>query len=215
MITRAQITYEIWQRLNKTPQTPGFFTQDKVNTIIQEGLDFLGSEQMLADEGFNKQLEYLPAAAGAVSINIPFDMAMLCEVSYLVGDIYMPLTYDSDFGKPQWAGSSTVQPYPCTYKIINNNLYFNPPIGVGGPKVLQIQFNAYPPRLTKDSSVIPAQFDRAMLWYLVYSSCNSLSGLMQQTVDDWQRQEAKWYQKAIQMIGMRTRQVIAIQDFTG
>lgn len=216
MITRSQIKYEILTRLNKSAANPGFYTDAKMDSVIQEAVDFLTAESMLADEGFTHKLEQLTTTSGMVSLAIPFDMAMLLEVSYLVGDIYAPMTYDQQWGQAQWASSSgAVQQYPARYKLVDNMLYFNPPLGQGGQNYLQIEFMAYPRRMMKDSDVLPGQFDRCMFYYIIYRACNLLAGQVQQTVDDWQQNEALWYAKALQMINLRTRQVIPVRAFEG
>lgn len=216
MIDRAQIMNDIWQRLNKSPVNPGFYTPDKVRSVIQECVDFVSAEMMLADEGFAHKLGHLSPAANTVSIAIPFDYAMILEVRYLIGNIYRPMSYDQQWGDIKWAsGSGAVQQYPARYKLIDNMFYFNPPIGVGGLKYLEIEYAAYPRRLQLDSDALPAQFDRAMYWFIVYKSCNVLAGLFQQTVDDWQTNENLWGQKMIMMINLRTRQSIPIKEFEG
>lgn len=216
MITRGAIKFDIWTRLNKSAANPGFYTEQKVDSVIQEALDFLAAEQMLADEGFCHKLELLNTTSGMVTLAIPADVAMIIELRYLISNVFYPMAYDQQFGQLQWASSSgVVQQYPGSFKIIDNNFYFNPPLGVGGPGQLQLEFMAYPRRFTKDSDVLAAQFDRAMYWFTVYRSCNLLAGQVQQTIDDWQNWDAVWYGKALQMITMRTRQVIPVKEFDG
>jgi hypothetical protein len=151
-----------------------------------------------------------------VSLAIPADVAMVIELRYLINNILVPMTYDQQFGQLQWATSSgVVQQYPGSYRIVDNNFYFNPPLGQGGPNNAQLEYMAYPRRFTKDADVLPQQFDRAMYWFTVYKSCNLLAGQVQQTVDDWQQNESLWYGKSLQMISMRTRQVIPVREFGG
>lgn len=216
MITRAAIKYDVWTRLNKSPANPGFYTSEKVNSTIQEAIDFLSAESMLADEGYTHKIETLDTVSGMVSLAIPFDMAMILEVRYLISNVFYPMSYDQQYGQLQWSsGSGVVQQYPGSYKLVDNNFYFNPPLGVGGPDYLQVEFMAYPRRFAKDSDVLPGQFDRAMYWFIVYKTCNLLAGQVQQSIDDWQQNENLWYQKALMMISMRTRQTIPIRDFDG
>lgn len=214
-ITRASIKYEIWTRLNKTPDNPGFYTDAKLTSTIQESMDFIAAEQMLADEGFRHKLSYLSPAPGAAAIAIPADASQILELRYLVGNIYIPMTYDQSWQEARWAGSSGVVQSPDKYSIIDNNFYFSPPIGVGGKDYLQLEYLAYPRRLRTDADTIPTEFDRAMYWFLVYNSCDLLSSQVQQSIDDWQRLANNWYQKAVQIINMRTRQSIPIKNFEG
>lgn len=216
MITRGDIEYEIYTRLQKSPAVPGFYTKAKVDSAVQESVDFVAAEQMLADEGFCHKLIPLNTVSGMVSLAVPQDVAMIIELRYLINNVYYPMTYDQQFGQLQWASSSgVVQQYPGSYRIIDNNFFFNPPLGVGGPGFAQLECMSYPRRFGKDGDMLPAQFDRAMFWFIVYRSCNILAGQVQQTIDDWQQNEQLWYGKTMQMINMRTRQVIPIREYDG
>lgn len=214
MITRGQIMYEIWTRLNKTATTPGFYTEAKVRSVIQESVDFLAAEQILADEGYCHKLDYLSPAPGAVSLAIPGDVAQILELRYLIGNVYIPMQYDQKWQEAKWAGSSGVVQSPDHYSIIDNNFFFEPPIGVGGLNYLQLEYMAYPRRFHKDSDVLPVQFDRAMFWFIVYNSCSLLDSQLSQTLN-WGGTAQAWYQKAINTINMRTRQSIPIRNFEG
>lgn len=214
-ITRAEIKYEIWTRLNKTATSPGFYTSDKLDAVIRECLDYITTEMMLADEGWVHKIDYFDTVANQVTVPVPPHMSMISEVRYLVGNIYTPLQYDQQWGEAQWSGASGVVQFPSRYKIVDNMLYFNPALGVGGPQYLQVEYMAYPPKMRKDSDVVPSQFDRTMFWYTIYRSCNLLAGQVQQTQDDWVQHEAMWGQRMRDLIGMRTRQAIPIRDFDG
>jgi hypothetical protein len=214
MITRGQIMNEIWTRLSKTAATPGFYTALKVQSVIQESVDFLAAEQILADEGYCHKLDYLAPAPGATAIAIPADVAQVLELRYLVGNVYIPMKYDQAWQEARWAGSSGVVQSPDHYSIVDNNFYFSPPIGVGGLNYLQLEYMAYPRRFRLDSDVLPTQFDRAMFWFIVYNSCSLLDTQVSQSLN-WDKTAQMWYQKAINTINMRTRQSIPIKNFEG
>lgn len=213
-ITRAKVKYEIWTRLNKTPSTPGFYTDAKLTSAIEESMDFVATEQMLADEGWRHKLDYLSPAPGAVSIAIPADASQILELRYLVGNVYVPMTYNQAWQEARWAGSSGVVQSPDSYSIMDNNFYFSPPIGVGGLNYLQLEFLAYPRRIREDSEALPNEFDRATFWFLVYQSCSILDTQLTQTVN-WSDLANTWYNRIVAMINMRTRQSIPIRNFEG
>lgn len=218
MITRAQIKYEIWLRLNKLPSNPGFYTDAKLNSVVQEATDYVATEQHLADEGFSHKIGYLNTISGQVSLVIPFDYAMILEVSYLVGSLYIPMAYDQTWGDVKWAAASSgQQTYPSRYKLVDNMFYFTPPIGIGAVNAIQLEYMAYPRRMQLDSDVLGAQMDRAMFWFIVYKSCNLLAGQLasQDIKAEWGSNEAIWGSKMVQMVNMRTRQIIPIREFEG
>lgn len=214
-ITRGELKYQIWLRLNKSATTKGFYTDEKVNSVIQECLDYINTEQFLADEGFTHKLDHLDVEANQVTIPIRPHWAMILEVRYLIGTTYVPLTYDQQWGAAQSSPTSGVVQSPASYKIVDNMFYFNPAIGVGGTNYLQVEYMAYPPKVKKDSDYLPTQFDRCMYWFTIYHSCELLAGQVKSSVEDWPQQTQKWYQKLIDLIGMRTRQAVPIVEFTG
>ena len=214
-ITRGEIKYEVLLRLQKSAVTKGFYTDSKINSVIQEAQDYVATEMFLADEGWNHKLGYLDVPANSVSIPLPADMAMIAQVRYLIANTYVPLTYDQEWDSAQWGGASGIVQAPSSYRLVDNNLYFNPAIGAGGANYLQIEYFAYPRRLANDKDFIESSFDRSMVWFIVYHSCNMLAGQLQQTISDWDKQEQKWLGRMKDIISMRTRQCVPIGEFEG
>lgn len=214
MITRSQIKYEIWTRLNKTAATKGFYADAKVNSVVQESIDFVATEMFLADEGWNHKMVLMDTVTNQVAVPVPPDMAMIAEVRYLVGSCYIPLQYDQQFGEAQWGSTAGVVQFPSKWRLVDNNIYFNPALSIGGKGYLQVEYNSYPRRLQKDSDFLESQFDRSMFWWIVYHSCVVLTASVKMSTD-WPAQESLWYNKMVAIIGMRNRQVIPIRDFDG
>jgi len=215
-ITRGKIKFDVLTRLNKTAQTFGQYTDDKLNQAIAEGLDYISTEMFLADEGWANKLDYVTTQANQVTVPIQPHWAMISELRYLINGLnYAPLGYDQQFGQAKWASQSGVTQYPNTYAIIDNQLYFTPALACGGTNYLEVQYFAYPKVLTKDTDFVDSQFDRCMYWFLVYFVCNTCSGQYQQTTDDWDAKQAIWYNRMKDIISMRTRQCIAIREFEG
>lgn len=215
MYDRAAIKFEIYQRLNKSPTTPGFFTSDKVNSAIQEAIDLVAAEMFEADEGFLKKMDFLDVTANATTISVPPHMAIIEEVRYLVGNIYVPLDYDAQWKVPQWSVTSGATQLPATYRIVDNRFTFNPALGVGGSQYLQVEYQAYPSILRSDTQKIDPQFDRAMLYYVIYRSCSILASAMGKKNKDWDYEEALWRQKMLNIVNKRNAQSTPIREFAG
>ncbi len=215
MFDRAAIKFEIYQRLNKSATTPGFYTSDKVNSAVQEALDLVAAEMFEADEGFMKKLDNLDVAAGAITIPVPPHMAMIEQVRYLVGNVYVPMAYDSQWNVPQWSVTSGATQLPGSYRIIDNKFYFTPAIGVGGAGFLQVEYQAYPMVLLADTQKIDPQFDRSMIYYVIYRACSILASAMGQTNKSWQREEDMWRQKMVNIVAKRNSGTSVIKDFCG
>lgn len=215
MYDRAAIRNQIYLTLNKSPATKGFYTDNRCNAAIQEALDFVASEMFLYDEGFQKKLEYLDVAANTITIPIPVHYEFIQEVRYLVGNVYTPLMYDSNWGGAEWSSQSGATGLPGTYRIVDNSFYFSPPIGVGGPKFLQVEIMRYPSILRNDAQQIDPQFARGMVYFIQYRAATIMANSFGMTACPWAPTETLWYQKMLEVIQKRNAQSTFIRDFSG
>ncbi len=215
MYTRAYLAYQVYQRLNKSPLTPGFYTEEKVNGALQEAMDFVATKMMMADQGFLKKIGYLDVAANQITIPVPPFMDLIEEVRYLVGNVYIPLEYDSQWKVPQWSVTSGATNLPASYRLVDNQFYFNPPLGVGGTNFLQIEYQRYPSIMRGDTEQIDPQFDRAMIYYLTYRACSILASAMGQVDKSWRVEEQLWFDAMTLIIQKRNKQPQPIRDFQG
>jgi hypothetical protein len=212
---RAQLAYQVYQRLNKSSATPGFYTEEKVNGALQEAMDYVGVKMMLADNGFLKKIQYLDVEANQITLPIPPHMDLIEEVRYLVGNVYIPLAYDSQWKVPQWSVDSGATNLPASYRIVDNKFYFNPPLGTGGTGYIQVEYQHYPMIMRNDTQQIDPQFDRAMIYYLTYRACSILASAMGSTVKPWSVEEDLWLNAMQQIVQNRNRQPKPITDFAG
>ncbi len=215
MFTKGEVKNLIFQRLNKSPATPGFYTQEKVSSAIQEALDFVAAEMFIADQGFMKKLDYLDVEANQITIPVPPHMEIIDEVRYLVGSVYIPLAYDSQWATPQWSPTTGATDLPGSYRIVDNRFYFAPPLATGGTAALQIEYQRYPSILRNDAQQIDPQFSRAMIWFAVYRACSILASAMKQETKPWRVEEKIWYDKMLQIVNQRNAQSIPIREFQG
>jgi hypothetical protein len=214
-ITRAEIKYNVYEKLNKSATTRGFFTDAKCNAAIQEAVDFVVAEMQIADDGYAHKMDNLDVPNGAVTIPIPPHMAMILEVRFLLGDVYVPLGYDQRFGDVAYNAQSGAVQFPTRYSVIDNCFYFSPAISVGGVGYLQVEYMAASKRLANDTDTLESQFDRSMMWWVCYRSCSILASNVGQFAKSWQAEEAHWYNQMKQIIFKRNSQVIPIREFSG
>lgn len=215
MYNRAQLSYQVYQRLNKSSATPGFYTEEKVNGALQEAMDYVATKLMVADQGFLKKIDYLDVSPNQITIPIPPHMDMIEEVRYLVGNVYIPLLYDSQWKIPQWSVNSGATSLPSSYRVVDNQFYFNPPLGVGGPNYIQVEYQRYPSIMRNDTQQIDPQFDRSMIYYLTYRACSILSSAMGQQQKPWLVEEGLWLDAMQRIIQNRNKQPAPIKDFAG
>ncbi len=215
MLTRAEIKYEIYQRLNKTSATRGFYSDAKADSAIQESVDFVATEMFLGDEGYLHKIDYLNTEANQITVPLPSYMAMVVSVRYLLGNTYIPLVYDQQFDSPQWSDNSGVVQYPSRYRVVDNRVVFAPALGQGGEKYLMIEYYQYPSILRSDTQKLDPQFDRCMSWFIVYNAMTIMSQSMQQFAQSWKPQTDSWYQKMLLIINTRNVGPTQIADFEG
>ena len=115
MYDRAILRHDILNILNKSPATPGFYTPDKCNMAIQKSLDMAATEMMIYDGGFLKKLDFLDVQPNQLTIPVPPHMEFIQKLSYLVGNVYSPLAYDSRWDS--WNGVRTAVQRLCRSPI--------------------------------------------------------------------------------------------------
>lgn len=215
MWDRSSIANEVYLRLNKSSLTPGFYTTDRVYSGIQQALDFVAVEMMIADQGWLKKIDFFDVEPNQIKIQIPPHIEMVSKISYLVGNVYTPLFYDSRFDVPQWGLQSGATQLPNTYSIVDNAFYFNPPLGVGGTAFLQVEYMSYPNMLRNDAQQVDPQFGRALIYYTIYKAASICAADIGSDVPAWKEQENEWYSKMLLIVNKRNQQAIPIGDFSG
>lgn len=170
---------------------------------------------MIYDNGFNKKLDFLDVAANQLTIPVPPHVEIIQSLRYLVGNVYTPMIYDSNFDAPEWAINSGATSLPSRYRIVDNNFYFNPAIGVGGPNYLQIEYMRFPSVMRDDSQQVDPQFNRAMIHFITYRACSVMANTYGLDGANWRATESMWYDKMIALIEKRNSGTRAITDFCG
>ncbi len=142
-------------------------------------------------------------------------MEMIQEVRYLIGNVYIPLVYDSNFNNAEWSVQSGVTNLPGRYRIVDNSFYFNPALAVGGTGFLQITYMRYPSILRDDAQQIDPQFNRGMIYYIQYRAATIMANNFGIKNVPWADQEGIWYKKLLDVIQKRNAQSKAITEFCG
>ncbi len=212
-MTRGELKGQVLRLLMKTAEFPGFYTDDKMNDSIQEAMDFVATEMFMADEGWQHKLQHITTAAGTITVPVPDGMAMIVEVRYLFGDIYIPMMYDQQNMQQQVSTGAGVSQYPQSYRIIDNQFYFNGPLTEGGTDYLQIEYMAFPKSLQADTDYLDGHFNRAFTNFMKYRTASILGASVEKFVNPWQRIEADWYQKMRDIIVKRNLQSTPLREF--
>lgn len=134
----------IIRTLNKTTANRGFYTTDKVADAVQESLTYIASLCFIAGQGWQSKMDHVTTVANQETVDIKPHWAMIKKLFYLVGSEYMALKYDDNPEASEYAGASGMTQWPCTYRIVENQIYFNPPLAEGGTNYLRVEYMAYP-----------------------------------------------------------------------
>ena len=212
-ISRGELKGQILRLLMKTPQYPGFYQPETIDDAITEALDFVSAEMFLANEGWQTKIMYIDTQAGQLSVDIPEGAAMIQMIRYKFATYYQPMVYDDGSGATDYAADSGVRPWGYRYRIVDNAIYFNPPMAEGGEKYLQLEYMGYPKRLQSDADFLESHFDYSMQHFMKYKAASILAASLEKFVVPWGAQETQWYNKMMDIVVKRNLQATQIKEF--
>lgn len=211
--TRAQIKSELLLLLNKTTSHPGFYTDAKQNSAVQEAVNFVAVEMFLGDEGWRAKQTEINTTAGDYRILIPSDVAMVKEVRYKNGDIFYPIPYDARIETIQVDVATGPRAAAAAYGMLDGYFRFNPPLAEGGTGYLQVEYMSYPTQFTQDSDSLGAEFDLCMYHYIKYRAASILAASIEKATRPWAQEEVLWYGKLQAICTKRNLQSTRIREF--
>lgn len=214
-ITRAELKGQAYRLLMKTPQYKGAYQEETANDALQEAMDYVATKMFISNQGWLDKIEHITTVANTIAVPIPETWAMVKEVRYKYGDTYLPLTYDTAGKQPQYAADSGARQYACSYRIVDNKIYFNPPLAEGGTDYLQIEYTAFPKFLQKDNDTIEPQFNRCFLNFIKYRTATVLARSVEKYSVPWAKEEGDWFlqmQDLVAKLNMQTTQLLEYGD---
>jgi hypothetical protein len=214
-LTRGEIAGRILRLVNKTASNPDFYTEAKVSDAIEEAMDFLAVKMFIAGEGWQDKIKYFTTVAGQVTLTLSADVSMIREVRYLFAGEYLPLRYDDGNRKSMVQETSGLVQYPGAYKVLDNQLYFNPPLIEGGDNYVQLEYTTFPKRMTNNNDVVEGQFFKPFVHWVTYWAASRLVAGVGVADPDWTRQEALWFTQCQAVIDKRNMQTTMIREFEG
>lgn len=92
--------------LQKSPTTVGFYTLPKMETFVNEAIDYLSCRMMESASGeWLETTQFITTNPGDNIIPIASDIVCIKKVSYLIANIYQPLIYNELRQEVTYAGS--------------------------------------------------------------------------------------------------------------
>lgn len=212
-VTRATLKNRILTQLNLTADYQGFYTDEKLDDLIQESLDYVSVEMMMGGEGWLSNLLHITTYDGVGTYELPKSVAVINSVRYLSGNSYIPVTYDDQSDLPQVSPSAGFTQFPTKYRIIQNKIYFNPPPVFTGTNYLQIEYVSYPSELLTDGQLIDPQFDNAMMNFIKWRVIRMATATRKDLYPDYERFYAEWYDQMMKIVNKRIRTKTFVKEF--
>lgn len=212
-ISRLDLKDRVIRFLNKTSNFPGFYDDDKLNDAVQEAADYVATHMFIGGEGWLVSIDAHNTTAGQSIHALSSDVALIREVRYKIGDIFVPLTYNDRTDQASYDSTSGVRQFANQYKLVGNNIVFDPPLAEGGTGYLQIESLKYPTAFTSDGSTLGDQFQRAFQWYMKYKTASILAGSIEKDVRTWGQEEAEWFNVMINLVNRRNMKFTRIREF--
>jgi len=214
-ILLSDIQSEVLNILQKSPTYSGFYTTDKVTRAVNEALAYVSARMMMEGNGWRQTIGYITTVANTPNYNLPAGCSIVNSVRYLFNDIYVPMIYDDQNMDSQVASSSQLQLSPWRYRVVGNQLYFNPVPTYVGTNFVQIEYTTYPDKLVNGSDALPTEIDNALYYYLVYRSADTLVSQAGNAQPEWSLNTLQWFNAMEQIISKRLRVFQVIGEFGG
>jgi hypothetical protein len=211
MKTLAEIRGNILEKVQKSPNYQGFFTDSKILNIVNEGMDFIAVDMFEAGEGWLRDIRYLTWAPNSRVLEIPSDVAIINNIRWKVADGYYPLKYDTAETSTQ-AVKGTGTGIPTVYRIVQNKIFLNPEPSDSGAGQIELEFSRYPDRMMSMQQKVMADFDNAMMNWLCYYATNTLIAAAG-GASPFKDREEQWYTQMTKIINLRNRVKKTVADF--
>lgn len=212
-ISRGQLKGMVWRFLNKSERNPGYYTSEKLNDAIEEALTDIAVEMFLSGEGWLTKYIFLDTEGGQTSVDLPGNVAMIREVRYKSGDVYYPLLYNDQEREYSFIGTGITQDLGYRYRLLGRQIVFDPPLGTGGERFLQVECVYFPDSIVNDNELIDPQFDACAIQYLKYKVSSILAGSIEKSIIDWSSLEAEWKFKLKSILDRRILSSTTIREF--
>lgn len=215
MMTMGEMKGLVLNLLNRTPDDPGFYTDAKLEDAINEAMDDVAFEIMMADDGWLKEVDTYDVPDSATHVKLHSDTVMIKQIRYKQGNTYYPLVYDTKNNLYVPSSDSGVTNFPISFSLLESSIYFNPPVAQGGTDYLQVESIKYPKRPGSDFDTLPVSFDRSMFQYVKYAAASSCRMMHEQGIAPWLPRERHWRKNMVQIIAKRNNQPTTIREFEG
>lgn len=203
---------DVLQLLSKDNSYQGFYSDDQIKFAVNDSLDYVYANMMFNGEGWITTIALLNTVAATEEVALPSGAVVVHQVRYKQGDVFVPLTYCDDFDKLQFTDSSNTV-YPSTYRLVGDNIYFNPIPSVVGTGLVQLEYSAFPSALSDPSDTASAQITRGLQRFVTYRAASICLTTTDRAQSPWKEYEIQWWQYLQDILSKRIRAPQAVKSF--
>jgi len=202
----------VLQLLSKENTYQGFYSDDQIKFAINDSLDYVYANMMFNGEGWINTITTLNTVANTETVALPTGTVVVHQVRYLQGDVYVPLQYDDNFDRSQFK-TTTETVYPTTYRLVGDNIFFNPVPSNVGTGTVQLEYSAFPTELSDPSDAASEQITRGLQRFVTYRAASICLTTTDRANSSWKEYEVQWWQYLQEIISKRVRAPQPIKDF--
>lgn len=211
-VALSTLKTDVLTLLSKQSTYQGYYSDEQVELAINDSLDYVYANMMFNGEGWLVTIGKLTTVAGTETVALPTGAVVVHQVRYLVNDVYTPLVYDDSFDRAQFQTSiETV--YPTTYRLVGDNLFFNPVPSAVGTDYVQIEYSAFPTELADPSDTTSQQITRGLRRFITYRAASICRTTTDRPNSSWKEYEIQWWQYLQDLLSKRIRAPQPIKDF--
>lgn len=199
--------------LSKENNFQGFYTDAQIHEAVNDSLEYIYTKMMYRGEGWLYTIDYLNTVANTRTVALPSGVAVVHAVRYLDNEIYRPVFYDDQSQENQTGNTDQQTFHPFTYRLVGNNIYFDPVPSDVGNNYVQIEYTSYPARLVADNDDASAQLTNGLINFVKWRAASICRSLVGEAPAEWQRYQNEWQAEMEQIIARRIRETQTIKRF--
>ncbi len=215
-VTRGELQEDIYEILSKTPTAYGLLTPTKVNSMIQDSLDFISSKMMKIGGGWLTQVVYENITANTNYQPLPAGIAIVnfIKVKQTGSDIYVPIQFGEGAQASSDTSSTGTGNFRPTWRFSSSQLFLEPKPSTTVTDGLMFDAVFFPTRLSSDNSEIDGDLDNmTFVHYAKWRAASQLFAMSSKELPPWKQYELEWQQAALEQIARRFREPTPVRGF--
>lgn len=216
-MTRLQLQTEIYEIMSKTASAAGLLTPTKVNTAIQDALDYISAKMLKINGGWLTRLVYANVTGNSPYVTIPSGLSIINFIKYKTGtdSEYVPINFNenADGASDFTSGTGATGGLPV-WRFSNSMILLEPMPASTLANAVMIDGVYMPTALALDADNISGDLDnRVFTTYAKWRAASILRSLTTKDPPPWAMIEMEWKQACLEILARRSREPTPIRSF--